>query len=321
MEPQPENFDVIIIGGGPAGLSASIYAVRKSLKVLLITKVLGGQAALSSGVENYLGYTLIKGTDLADKFREEVNRFSEDGLKVKEGEEVVAIGGTEGDFTVKTDGGVYKSKTIIIASGRVPKMLGIPGEKEFLGRGVSTCATCDAPFYKGKTVAVIGGGNSALDAAFSLIKIAKAVIIINVNEVLKGDVVLAKNVLSNVNVQVLNYSEATQIIGSQKVEGVRVKNKLDNSEKVVECDGVFVEIGWMPSAIFDKLTKKNDLGEIVVDEFGKTSIEGIWAAGDVNSLWGEQIIIAAGEGAKVALSVAEHISKIPHQPTSNIHYT
>ncbi len=317
---EPQSFDTIIIGGGPAGITAAIYAVRKNLKVLIVTKDIGGQAALSGDIENYPGFSMITGSDLAQKFRGELINFENNGIWLKEGVEVTNVDGADPDFLVKTSGGeVYHGKTVIIASGRIPKMLGISGEKEFLGKGVATCSTCDAPFYKDKDVAVVGGGNSALDAAFSLMKVARSVSVVNITESLRGDEILLKNVTSAANVKVLNNYEALAILGEKAVGGLKIKNKLTAEEQVLAVSGVFVEIGWTPSTSFEKLTNKNKQGEIEVDEYGTTSVPGIYAAGDVNDLWGEQIVIAAGEGAKVALRVAEHISKVPHQGTSNIH--
>jgi len=320
MDSMPRIFDTIIIGGGPAGITAAIYAVRKNLKVLLLTKDIGGQAALSGDIENYPGFSVITGENLAKQFRVELVNFEDDGLWVKEGVEVIDLGGADPDFIVKTsDGNQYHSMTVIIASGRIPKMLNIKGEKELFGKGVATCATCDAPFYKDKDVVVVGGGNSALDAAFSLIKVARSVVIINNVEALRGDEILLKNVTSSPKVKVLNNHEALEILGDKAVGGIKIKDKISGEEKVLPVSGVFIEIGWTPSTSFDKLTDKNDIGEIEVDAFGATSVPGIYAAGDVNNLWGEQIVIAAGEGSKTALRVAEHISKVPHQATSNIH--
>ena len=317
---EPQIFDTIIIGAGPAGIAAAIYAVRKNLKVLILTKDIGGQAALSGDIENYPGFSMITGADLAQKFRQELINFENKGIWIKEGVEVISLDGADPDFLVKTsDGNLYHGRTVIIASGRIPRMLNIPGEKELMGKGVATCATCDGPFYKDKDVAVVGGGNSALDAVFSLMKVAKSVTIINITESLKGDEILLKNVSKASNVKVLNKHEALAILGEGAVGGLKMKDSKTGQEQVLTVSGVFIEIGWTPSTGFDKLTDKNDGGEIVVDEFGATSIPGIYAAGDVNSLWGEQIVIAAGEGAKVALRVAEHISKVPHQGTSNIH--
>lgn len=317
---EPKIFDTIIIGAGPAGITAAIYTVRKNLKVLILTKNIGGQAALSGDVENYPGFTMITGAELARRFREELSNFENAGLWIKDGVEVTDLSGADPNFSVKTSDGVeYYGKTVIIASGRIPKMLNIPGEKEFFGKGVVTCTACDAPFYKDKDVAIVGGGNSALDAAFSLQKVAKSVTIINITETLRGDEILMKNVTSSPKVKVLNSHEALAILGDQAVGGIKIKDRKSGQEQILPVSGVFVEIGWTPSTAFDKLTDKNERGEIEVDEYGTTSVPGIYAAGDVNDVWGEQIVIAAGEGAKAALKVAEHISKVPHQKTSNIH--
>ncbi len=314
---EPEIFDTIIIGGGAAGITAAIYTVRKNLKVLMLTKNIGGQAALSGDVENYPGFTMITGADLAKKFREELLNFENQGLWIKEGVEVTDLSGADPDFVVKTqDGQEYHGKTVIIASGRIPKMLNIPGERNFFGKGVVTCATCDAPFYKDKDVVVVGGGNSALDAAYSLIKVARSVTIVNNTDYLRGDEILMKNVTTSPKVKVLNNHQVLEILGDSAVGGIKVKNL---KEEIIPVSGVFIEIGWMPSTGFDKLTDKNDNGEIEVDEYGATSIPGIYACGDVNNVWGEQIVIAAGEGAKTALRVSEHLSRVPHSKTSNIH--
>lgn len=319
MKENSEVFDTIVIGGGPAGLSAAIYAARKSLKVLIIAKIIGGQAILSGEIENFLGFTRITGSELALKFKGEIENFKGQGIQVKEGLEVIKIEGVENNFLVKTEREEFHAKTIILASGRVPRMLGVPGENKFFGKGVATCATCDAPFYKGKDVVVVGGGNSALDASLALLKIAKSVKIVNLTDEVKGDEMFIKNVKSAGNVEIINNTTVTEIFGNDLVEGVKVQNKQSHEERILHVQGVFVEVGWTPSVDFIPQVAKNKNNEIIVDEFGKTSTPGIWAAGDVNNLWGEQIIIAAGEGAKVALSVAEHIAKIPHQSTSNIH--
>lgn len=306
----PEVFDTIVIGGGASGITAAIYTVRKNLKVLMLTKNIGGQAALSGEVENYPGFTMITGAELARKFREELAAFENKGLWIKEGFEVTDLSGQEPEFNVRTsDGSVYHGRTVVIASGRIPKMLGVPGERELLGRGVATCATCDIPSYKDKDVAVVGGGNSALDAAFSLQKITRSVTIINITDSLRGDGILMKNVTSSPKVKVLNSHEVLEILGEGAVGGVKIRNKQSNEEQVLTVSGVFIEIGWTPAAAFDRLTDKNDKGEIKVDQFGATSIPGIYACGDVNDQPGEQIVIAAGEGAKTGLQAAEYLSK------------
>ncbi len=315
MDPQlPEIFDTIVIGGGVAGITAAIYTVRKNLKVLMLTKNIGGQAALSGDVENYPGFTMISGADLAKKFKAELSAFEDKGLWVKEGVTVADLSGADPDFLVKTsEEQEYRGKTVIIASGRIPKMLGVPGEKELFGKGVATCTNCDAPFYKDKDVAVVGGGNSALDAAFALQKISRSVIIINSTDSLRGDEMLMKNVTGSPNVKVLNSHEVLEILGDQAVGGIKIKNKQTGEDQVLPVSGVFIEIGWTPSASFDKLTDKNDKGEIEVDQYGATSVPGIYACGDVNDQPGEQIVIAAGEGAKTGLRASEHLSRVSHQ--------
>ncbi|MBI2196380.1 FAD-dependent oxidoreductase [Candidatus Daviesbacteria bacterium] len=309
----PDIFDTIIIGGGASGITAAIYAVRKNLKVLMLTKNIGGQAALSGDVENYPGYSMISGEELARKFGAELLSFKGKGLWVKEGLEVTDISGAVPNFSVKiSDGEEFHSKTVIIASGRIPRMLGISGEKELLGKGVSTCATNNSPFFKDKDVAVVGGGNCALDAAFSLIKVARTVTMINITDSLSGDAILMNNVTSSEKVKVLNNHEAVEILGDASVGGIKIIDKLTKKEQILPVSGVFIEIGWTPSAPFDKLTEKNEKGEIKVDQFGASSVPGIFACGDVNDQVGEQIVIAAGEGAKTALKVAEYISKLPN---------
>lgn len=323
---EPKLFDTVIIGAGPAGISAAIYAVRKSLKVLVITKDVGGQAVRSGEIENLIGFTVVTGADLAKKFREEINQYKgenspngEAGIWLKEGSEVLSIEGQEGDFTIKTANTVYKGRTIIVASGRIPRMLNIPGEKEFFGKGVATCATCDAPLYKGKNVAVVGGGNSALEAALSLLPWANHITLLNLTETLAGEEIMLKKVLASPKVKVFNKHQILEILGKNFVEGIKIESIDTHISQVISVSGVFVEIGWTPSVSYIPQLAKDKQNQIIVDEFGRTSVPGIWAAGDVNNLWGEQIIIAAGEGAKTALVVAEHLAKIPHQATSNVH--
>lgn len=308
-----DTFDVIIIGAGPAGLSAAIYAVRANLKVLVVSKTIGGEAVFSNNIENYLGFTPLKGIDLVNKFREDVERFESRGLILKEGEEVVDISGAFPNFKVKTKQGViYQSKTVVIASGRKPRMLGIPGEKEFLGKGVTVCAVCDGPLYKDKDVVIVGGGNSALDTASTLTKVAKSVTLVNNTANVAGDAVLLENVKSASNVKIINNANAVEIQGNQFVSGIKIKSQQTNQEQLLPAEGIFIEIGWTPAVEFDRITRKNEQNEIMVDEGGATSETGVWATGDVNSQWGDQIIIAAGKGAKTAIAVAKFLSKTLH---------
>ncbi len=318
-------YDVVIIGAGPAGIAAAIYAVRKTLKTLVLAKILGGQAAISGDIQNYLGYSLIQGPELAKKFREHLAEFKL-GCTLIEGVEVTnlrKINNSSGGphfFEVATiDGKKFQGKSVIIASGREPRLLGVPGEKEFLGKGVSTCATCDAPLFQDKTVAVVGGGNSAMEAIFSLLKIAKKIYIINFNPELRGDEVLKQQILSSPNVEHIPNVITHKILGDGKVTGIESVDTKTAETKRFDVDGVFVEIGYSAqgSTTFDKLTQKDDFGRIKVNSDLETGIGGLFAAGDVNNLWGEQIVIAAGEGAKAALKAGEYLAKLPK---TNDHY-
>ncbi len=301
-------YDCIIVGGGPAGMTASIYTARKKLKTLLIAKEAGGQMVWSSDVENYSGFSFITGADLTLKFEEHVKSIPED-LEVKYGEEVRELEKNITSFAVHTKvGETYYSRSIIIASGKNPKKLGIPGEDKFFGHGVATCATCDAPLYKGKTVAVVGGGNSAMDAILSLSKVAKQVHVVNINDDLSGDEILKEKIVSSSNVMIHKTTKALSIDGDKNVSSITIQ-KLGQEPATINVQGVFVEIGYEPSNSFDKLTEKNDLGEIIVDENLQTSVPGIFAAGDINNAWGEQIVIAAGEGAKAAIAVSDYLNK------------
>lgn len=309
-------YDVLIIGAGPAGISAAIYAVRKNLKTLVVTKDIGGQAAISGDIENYLGFTVITGPDLAQKFKQHVEEF--EALELVEGTEVTSLEKKNDHFVVTaSDGKTYEARSVIIASGRQPKLLGIPGETEFLGKGVSTCATCDGPLYRDKDVAVVGGGNSAMDAVYSLIKIAQKIYILNITPELAGDEILKKQIMTASNVEHLGNVQTSKILGDSKVTAVEYLDKTTGETKNLAVDGVFIEIGYSPATAFDKLTQKDNFGQIIVNDELETGIPGLFAAGDVNSLWGEQIVIAAGEGAKAALKAAEYLARIPK---TNPHY-
>ncbi len=301
-------YDCIIIGGGPAGMTAAIYTARKKLKTLLLTKQLGGQMVWSSDVENYTGFTMISGAELALKFTEHLKTLPDD-LEVVEGVEVTALEKNVTSFTVTdTQGKEYFTKSIIIASGKNPRHLGVPGEREFYGKGVSVCATCDAPLYKNKNVAVVGGGNSALDALLALSKVAKTIYSININSQLQGDGALKKRVESCPNIKFYSLTKTLAILGEKGVTGIRVQKSGGQVEEL-SVSGVFTEIGYEPANAFDLLTEKNSKGEIRVDANLATSVSGIFAAGDINDSWGEQIIIAAGEGAKAAIAVSEYLNK------------
>jgi len=297
-------YDVIIVGGGPAGLSAAIYLARQKLKTLILTIDIGGQTALSSEIENYLGFESIPGMEFIEKCRKQVEKYPE--IEIKEGVEVTQIK-KNSVFTVTTsENENFQSKTVLIASGKLPRTLNVKGEKELAKKGVTYCATCDAPLYRNKTTAVIGGGNSALDAILQLSKIAVKVYAINKNPDFKGDETLKQRVKECKNVEIINNAETLEIIGDKKVTGVKIKT--NNQEKIINTDGVFIEIGSNPSSAFTQV-EKNKWNEIIINNENMTSVEGIFAAGDVTNIEQKQSIIAAGEGAKAALKIIEYLRR------------
>lgn len=295
-------YELIVIGAGPAGITAAIYAVRKRISTLVITEDIGGQAALSGDVENYTGYQFISGPELALKFEEHLRRFD---IVLKENEEVRQLNKLDDAVQVITDKGVYEGKSVIIASGKRSRELGVPGEKEFKNKGLTYCATCDAPIFAGKDVAVIGGGNSALDAAIQLIKIARRIYIINAAGQLTGDPVMRDIVLQSPKASVFNSSHVTAILGEKMVNAIKIKK--DNVEETLSVQGVFVEIGLIPNSEFARDVERNRYDEIKVNPYNETSIPGIFAAGDVTDVPEKQIVIAAGEGSKAALSVFKYL--------------
>lgn len=297
-------FDIIIIGAGPAGITAAVYAARKKMKVLVITRDIGGQAAWSGDIENYTGYQFITGPDLAAKFEEHMRKYD---VTVKEDEAAVDIAKKDNTVAVKTDKGAYESKTAIIASGKRSRELRVPGEREYKNKGLTYCATCDGPLFPDKDVAVIGGGNSALDAALQLINIARRVYIVDINPELGGDVVMREKLSASGKVTVMNNAAVSAIIGEKMVTGIKVKTR--GEEKTVSVQGIFVEIGLMPNSEFAQGVKKNARGEIKVNSYNETNVPGIFAAGDVTDVPEKQIVIAAGEGAKAALAAFNYLSR------------
>lgn len=297
-------YDIIIIGAGPAGITASVYAARKKMKVLVITMDIGGQAAWSGDVENYTGYQFITGPDLAEKFEEHLRRYD---IAVKENEAVLAVTKKGETIEVKTEKGTYESKTAIIASGKRSRELNVPGEKEYKNRGLTYCATCDGPLFSGKDVAIIGGGNSALDAALQMVNIAGYVYIVDINLKLGGDPIMLEKVVNNGKVTVINSASVTEIKGEKTVTAIKVKT--NGTEKEIPVQGVFVEIGLTPNSEFAIDVDKNEHGEINVNCYNETNIPGIFAAGDVTNVPEKQIIIAAGEGSKATLSAFRYLSR------------
>lgn len=294
-------YDVIIIGGGPAGLTAGIYATRRSLKTLILTTDIGGQASKAYDIENYPGLPTVSGVELSKKMFNQAKYF---GAEIKF-EEAKEIEQSKDSFRVKTNTNDYETKTVIVASGKKPRELNVPGEVEFKGKGVSYCATCDAPFFKNKTVAVIGGGNSALDAAHLCAKISKIVYLIYRGSTFSAEQVLQNQVKNKSNIEILMNSEVAKIDGENKVTSITLKDG-----KELETDGIIIEIGYdVERKLVENILKLNEKGQVIIDHNQATSVPGIFAAGDLTTTTYKQIVIAAGEGAKAALSAFDYIQR------------
>lgn len=300
-------YDVIIIGSGPAGLSASVYAVRDQLKTIVVEKIhFGtGQIAESDRIENYLGLYGENGYELGMKFREHALKL---GVEFYEGE-ATKINFINGSYIVNFKNGYYlKSRSLIYAAGANHLKLGVKGEDEFYGKGVSYCATCDGAFYKGKTVTVVGGGDTAFSYALLLSKIAEKVYLVHRRSVFKANKSLQKKLKAAVNVEFLLNSEIIEIMGSQKIKSINlIQNK---TEKNILTDGIFIAIGIKPNtALLKNKVKLDDNGYIIADENGITSVPGLFAAGDVRKKRLRQIVTAVSDGACCAVSAEDYLNK------------
>jgi alkyl hydroperoxide reductase subunit F len=296
-------YDLIIIGAGPAGITAAVYAARKKMDILVITKDIGGQASWSGDIQNYTGYQFISGPELVVKFEEHMRKFD---FEIKENEEVKELTSRNENLFIKTDKDNYQTKTVIVASGKRSRELGVPGEQEFKNKGLTYCATCDGPLFAERDVAVVGGGNSALDAALQLIKIANHIYIINFTDNLTGDGIMQEKISADSKVSIFNNSRVKEVVGDIFVKALKIEK--DKKEKVINVQGIFVEIGLIPNSDFAVDLEKNERKEIVVNQRNETNIPGVFAAGDVTNVPEKQIIIAAGEGAKAVLSAFRYLS-------------
>ncbi len=300
-------YDVLILGGGPAGCTAAVYCMRKGVKTGIIVMKPGGQVSETYGIENYMGYRHIEGADLVEKFRDQVLQF---GISYEEGTAVASVQAGTPHRVVLEDGRAYSARAIVAATGKSSRRLGVPGEEEFLGRGVAYCSTCDAPFFAGRRVAVAGGGNSAVEAAIDLARVATGVTVVQFLDGLTADAVLTESLARHPNVEIVTGHEVVRIEGDTAVSAVRVRERSSGAERDLAVDGIFVEIGLVPnSAPFRDAVRLNDAGEIAVDCGCRTSVPGIFAAGDVTDVPFKQIIVAAGEGAKAALAACEYVTR------------
>ena len=307
-EPNDENhpihreFDVLVIGGGPAGASAAIYSARKGLHVGVVAGRIGGQVKETVGIENLISVPETTGAQLANDLRSHMNHYP---IELFEERSIESTLLQEPHKLVMTRGGeTFSAPAVIIATGASWRRLNVPGENEYIGRGVAFCPHCDGPFYKGKHVAVIGGGNSGIEAAIDLAGICSKVTVYEFLDNLKADQVLQKKLFGLPNVEVFTAMQTTEVVGNgEKVTGIRVKNRNTGEEMVHPLDGIFVQIGLAAnSAPFREVLDTTPIGEIKIDAACRTNLPGVYAAGDVSSVPYKQIIIAMGEGAKAALS-------------------
>ena len=305
-------FDTIIVGGGAAGLTAALYASRRAMKTLVVTQDIGGQASTTEEIENYPGLGLVKGPELMDNFKSQAEHF---GTQFAYGE-VTKIS-QEMDkkniplFTVATNTDKYVGHTVILAYGLTHRHLGVPGEEELGGKGVSYCSTCDAPLFKGKTVAVVGGGNSAVDAALHLAQICPKVYLIHRQKQFQAEAVLVEQ-LSQPNIELVLDSETVAIKGEGRVSSIVVRStiKPEQSKELV-VDGVFVNIGYIVnSKLIEGLVELDEHKQIKISLDAETSQPGIFAAGDITNIAFKQIIISAGWGSTAALKANEYLQKV-----------
>ena len=305
-----KTYDAIIIGGGPAGLTVGIYLSRARMDTLLIEKAMpGGQAILTEIIENYPGFPHgIAGPELMQKMEEQAVRF---GLKIEYGETEEVKVKKDKVKIVKINNKEYRTLTIILASGAEASKLEVPGEEELRGRGVSYCATCDAPFFKHQKIVVVGGGDTAIEEALYLTKFVWEVTIIHRRDRLRATKILQERVFANKKINFAWDSVVTKILGKEKVEGVLIQNKKTGEEKEIPCQGVFVFVGNVPNSKFlNKVVKLDQKGYIFTDDNMMTSQEGIYACGDVRKKLLRQVVTACGEGATAAYAAQKYIEEI-----------
>ncbi len=296
------EYDVIVVGGGPAGSAAAIYSARKGLKVAVLAERVGGQVKETVGIENLISTPKTTGDELANNLKLHMENYK---IDILEHRSVSGVGMEDGQKVIRVSGGeVFKAPALIVATGASWRRLNVPGESEYIGKGVAFCPHCDGPFYQNKEVAVVGGGNSGIEAAIDLAGICSKVTVVEFLDELKADNVLQEKAKSLPNIEIILSAQTTEVVGNgEKVTGIKLKDRNTGQESIQKLDGIFVQIGLTPnSGIFKDIVNTNRFGEIEVDTHCRTNIKGIYAAGDVATTPYKQIIIAMGEGAKAALT-------------------
>ncbi|WFC61650.1 alkyl hydroperoxide reductase subunit F [Pseudomonas sp. REST10] len=305
-----EAFDVLVVGGGPAGASAAIYAARKGIRTAIAAERFGGQVLDTMAIENFISVKETEGPKLVRALEEHVKEYEVDVMNLQRASALVPANGEGGLHEVQFENGAsLKAKTVILSTGARWREMGVPGEQEYKAKGVCFCPHCDGPLFKGKRVAVIGGGNSGVEAAIDLAGIVAHVTLLEFADTLRADAVLQKKLYSLANVTVIKSAQTTEVKGDgQKVNALVYKDRTSEALHTVELEGIFVQIGLLPNSDWLKGTLElNRFGEIVVDAKGQTSVPGVFAAGDVTTVPYKQIVIAVGEGAKASLSAFDHL--------------
>lgn len=305
-----ERYQVIVIGAGPAGMTSALYLTRKGIKTLVLSIDIGGQVNWTTLIENYMGFVEIQGPELVKRFEEQMRGGNLSYLE----DEVQNIRIDDGYFVIETKtAGNYETLAVIVATGKRPRTLNVPGEEKYLGKGIAYCSTCDAPLFGEMSVAVVGGGNSGVEAVLDLLAAQAEKIYLITNEKLTADKVLIDRIKEDPRVTILLNRDVVAISGEQFVNGMVIKDRLSGKEEALAVQGVFVEIGLEPNSKFLSMLEKNDMGEVVIDSKCRTSVTGIFAAGDVTLIPEKQIIVAAGEGAKAAIQAWQYIINLEKQ--------
>ena len=302
------DYDIIIIGSGPAGLTAAVYAGRALVKTLVVGgRQTGGQLMLTSGVENFPGFSeAVEGPDLMKHMRKQAERFGAEIIDV----DAESVDVSSKPIKVKTGEKIHTTKALIIATGSSAKWLGLPSETRMRGRGVSSCATCDGYFFRGKRVVVVGGGDTALEEAVFLTKYATEVIVVHRREELRGSKIMQHRALSNKKIKFIWNSVIEEILGEQKVEGVKLRNTATNELSIIPSDGVFVAIGHQPNTkIFNRQIALDEKGYVLAKDGTRTSVNGVFVAGDVHDFKYRQAVTAAGEGCKAAMDALAYLEE------------
>ena len=305
-----ETFDVLVVGGGPAGAAAAVYAARKGIRTGVLAERFGGQVMDTLGIENFISVSHTEGPKLVASLEQHVKEYAVDVMNLQRAGKLIPAGENDGLVGIELENGAkLQAKTVILSTGARWREMNVPGEKEYKAKGVCFCPHCDGPLFKGKRVAVIGGGNSGVEAAIDLAGIVAHVTLLEFADTLRADAVLQKKLYSLPNVTVIKSAQTTEVTGDgQKVNGLRYKDRVSGEENAIELEGIFVQIGLLPNTDWLKGTLElSRFGEIIIDAKGQTSLPGVFAAGDCTTVPFKQIIIAMGAGATASLAAFDHL--------------